>query len=88
MSMNRRRALKVLGTLTGLGLAGRYALLPPSRSRELASPQELAIRFFDSLDAEDRKRACVEYDHPLRQYHNRGVWGGGLWVNAMNLDWE
>jgi hypothetical protein len=88
MSMNRRRALKVLGTLTGLGLAGRYALLPPSRSRELASPQELAIRFFDSLDAEDRKRACVEYNHPLRQYHNRGVWGGGLWVNAMNLGWE
>jgi hypothetical protein len=86
--MNRRRALTVLGTLTGLGLAGRYALLPPSRSRELASPHELAIRFYDSLGAEDRKRACVEYDDPLRQYHNRGVWGGGLWVNAVNLGWE
>jgi hypothetical protein len=30
----------------------------------------------------------VEYDHPLRQYHNRGVWGGGLWANSLNLDWE
>jgi hypothetical protein len=86
--MNRRRALKVLGTLTGLGLAGRYALLPPSRSRELDSPQELATRFFESLDAEDRKSACVEYDHPLRQYHNRGVWGGGLSINPVNLGWE
>jgi hypothetical protein len=71
-----------------VGLVGRYALLPPSRSRTLDSPQELAIRFFDSLDDEDRKRACVEYDHPLRQYHNRGVWGGGLSVNPLKLGWE
>jgi hypothetical protein len=86
--MNRRQALKVLGTLTGMGLAGRYALLPPSRSRELESPQTLATRFFDSLSAEDRQRACVEYDHPLRQYHNRGVWGGGLSASPLELGWE
>ena len=86
--MNRRRALKVLGTLAGAGLAGRYALLPPSRSRTLESPQALATRFFESLSAEDRKRACVEYDHPLRQYHNRGVWGGGLSASPLKLGWE
>jgi hypothetical protein len=24
-----------------------------------------------------RADTCVPYEHPLRQYHNRGVWGGG-----------
>jgi len=86
--MNRRRALKVLGTLTGMGLVGRYALLPPPRSRNLEAPRELAIRFFESLNAKDRERVCVDYDDPLRQYHNRGVWGAGLSVNPVNLGWE
>ncbi len=86
--MNRRQALKVLGALTGLGVAGRYALLPPPRSRKLDTAANLAIRFFETLDAKERKRACVEYDDPLRQYHNRGVWGGGLSVNPLNLNWD
>src|SRR5215813_12112283 len=88
MQINRRRALQVLGTLGGLGLAGRYALLPPSRSRKLDAPRELAIRFYESLSAEDRKRICVDYDDPIRQFHNKGVRGGGLWVNPMSLGWE
>jgi hypothetical protein len=37
----------------------------------------LAQRLFASLDAEQRAETCVPYDHPLRQYHNRGVMGGG-----------
>jgi hypothetical protein len=80
--------LKVLGAVAGGAALGRFGLLPPSRSHDLAAPRELAIRFFESLDAEDRKRACVDYDHPLRQYHNRGVWGGGVWVNPLNLGWD
>jgi hypothetical protein len=88
MQMNRRRALKVLGAITGAAVLGRFALLPPSRSKDLAPTRDLAVRFLDSLDASDRKRASVAYDHPLRQYHNRGVWGGGLWVNPVNLGWE
>jgi hypothetical protein len=37
----------------------------------------LARRLYTSLDDEQRAETCVPYDHPLRQYHNRGVWGGG-----------
>ncbi|HEX4804091.1 MAG TPA: DUF3500 domain-containing protein [Myxococcaceae bacterium] len=77
-----------MGTLAGAGLAGRYALLPPSRSRKLGSPRELAIRFYESLDAKDRQRVCAGYDDPIRQYHNRGVSGGGLWANPANLGRE
>ena len=40
----------------------------------------LARRFYASLDAEQRAETCVPYDHPLRQYHNRGVPGGGRTV--------
>jgi Protein of unknown function (DUF3500)/5'-nucleotidase, C-terminal domain len=78
----------MMGAVTGAAVLGRFALLPPSRSRHLAAPRDLAIRFIESLDAEDRKRACVDYDNPLRQYHNRGVWGGGVWVNPVSLGWE
>ena len=37
----------------------------------------LARQLYESLDAEQRADSSVPYDHPLRQYHNRGVWGGG-----------
>jgi hypothetical protein len=59
--MNRRQALKVLGAVTGLGVAGRYALLPPPRSRKLDPAANLAIRFFETLDAKERKGACVAF---------------------------
>jgi len=87
-SMNRRQALKAMGALTGAAVVARFALLPPSPSRVLGSTRDLAIRLFESLDAAARRQACVDYEHPLRQYHNRGVWGGGLWVNPLTLDWE
>jgi hypothetical protein len=78
--MNRRTALKVgasLGVLAGTGLYGGYRLLPPGRSRTLESVDALARRLYTGLDPDQRAETCVGYDHPLRQYHNRGVWGGG-----------
>src|SRR5215212_7546039 len=79
MPLNRRSALK-LGT--GLGLAGAagfvgYEVVPPSPSAQLEPVDVLAREFVKSLDAEQRADTCVDYEHPLRQYHNRGVWGGG-----------
>jgi hypothetical protein len=48
----------------------------------------LAICFYESLNAEERKRVCVEYDDPIRQYHNKGVWGGGLRISPLSLNRE
>src|SRR5262245_43433225 len=78
--MNRRSALKLgagLGVIAGAGFYGGYQLLPPGRSRVLEPADTLARRLFTGLDDEQRTETCVAYDHPLRQYHNRGVWGGG-----------
>ncbi|HYR90670.1 MAG TPA: DUF3500 domain-containing protein [Terriglobia bacterium] len=78
--MNRRTAIKTgvsLGVLAGTGLYGGYRFLPPGRSSALEPVDALARRFFIGLDPEQRAETCVGYDHPLRQYHNRGVWGGG-----------
>ena len=63
--------------MAGAGLYGGYRLLPPRRSRVLEPVDVLARRLYTSLDPEQRAATCVSYDHPLRQYHNRGVWGGG-----------
>jgi hypothetical protein len=84
--MRRRQALQALGAIGGASLAGGFFLLPPAPSRSLGAPDDLAIRLFDSLSDDGKRRATVEYDHPLRQYHNRGIWGGGLWVSPLELD--
>jgi hypothetical protein len=79
MSMNRRTAFKVgagLGIAGGAGVLG-YELVPPSPSAQLERVDQLARALHATLDAEQRYDTCVQYDHPLRQYHNRGVWGGG-----------
>ena len=78
--MNRREALKLGAGIAGLATAGTYAgyeFLPPRRSRVLEPVDVLARRLYTSLDDAQRADTCVSYDHPLRQYHNRGVWGGG-----------
>src|SRR5216117_1758095 len=78
--MNRRKLLKLgasLGALAGAGFYSGYRFLPPGRSRMLAPVDELARHLYISLDAEQRADTCIQYDHPMRQYHNRGVWGGG-----------
>jgi hypothetical protein len=79
MSMNRRTALKVgagFGVAAGAGLLG-HQVVPPSPSAQLERVDTLAGELYATLDAEQRADTCVPYDHPLRQYHNRGVWGGG-----------
>ena len=76
--MDRRLLLK---TALPLGLAGlglRHVLLPPRRSAALAPVRDLTARLIDGLDAEQRAAICSGYDSPWRQYHNRGVWCGGL----------
>jgi hypothetical protein len=88
--IDRRRLLKAgigVGALAGVGALGRYAIVALPVSKELASVDELAVRIFEGLDEESRARAFVPYDHPLRQYYNRGLWAGGLRVHAASLDW-
>jgi uncharacterized protein DUF3500 len=79
-SMNRRTALRIgaqAGVLGGLGFVGVNQLVPPGPSQQLEPLNTLARQLYASLDAEQRADACVPYDDPLRQYHNRGVLGGG-----------
>jgi len=81
--VNRRRFLGLTGGALGVaaaGLGGRWVLVPPRRSRTLASVDELAARLVDELDPASRAAACFAHDDPLRQYFNRGVGGGGLAV--------
>ena len=77
--MKRRRLLQ-LGAL-GAGAAGISALgykyLPPAPSKNLRSVRAIATELFDSLSASLMDTFVVEYNHPFRQYHNRGVWAGG-----------
>ena len=78
--IDRRTALKLgaqVGVLGGIGLAGGYQLCRRVRAARSNRVDALAQRLFASLDAEQRAETCVPYDHPLRQYHNRGVMGGG-----------
>jgi Protein of unknown function (DUF3500)/5'-nucleotidase, C-terminal domain len=78
--VNRRAAIKFgasLGVMAGSGIFAGYEILPPRPSRELEPVDTLARRLYTSLTDEQRADTCVAYDHPLRQYHNRGVWGGG-----------
>jgi hypothetical protein len=46
----------------------------------LASVRRLATELYDSLDDATRKKVFVAYDHPLSQYHNRGVGLGGVGI--------
>jgi hypothetical protein len=88
--MNRRMLLKGaagLGAAGGLGALGRYALIAPPRSDQLESVNDLAVRIYEALPEEVRARACVAYDHPVRQCHNRGLGMGGANVNAASFDW-
>ena len=76
------------GAGVAAGVAGRYALLPPAPSAVLDTVPHLLRSLHDSMDADTRALACVPYDHPLRQYHNRGVRGGGLPISALHFSWE
>ena len=84
--MRRRDVLKWVGGGSVALVGGRYLFLPPAPSTTLQSVDELAVQLVDSLDADERRTAVVDYDHPLRQYHNRGVNAGG--IAARKLSWE
>lgn len=88
--MNRRRALKLLGgsaaALACGGLAAKRFLLPPAPRFPLASVDDLAVDLVASLAEETRAAVVVDYDHPLRQVHNRGVGGGGLGIDLGTFD--
>ena len=91
MALTRRTLLKCGSTLAALlagGTWARFRFLPPSHSGDLLPVDELARRFAASLDATTRALTCVAYDHPMRQYHNRGVWGGGAPIDADHFTWE
>ena len=82
MRPTRRQLLKWglgVGAVAGVGAIGKAVLLPPTPRAALASINEIAARLFDSLDEEDRAAAVFDYEHPLRQFHNRGVDTGGAW---------
>ena len=88
MSPTRRQILKWglgAGALAGAGLAGRR-LLPPRPSGSSEPARVLAARLYDMLGAEEREAVCLGYDHPLRQYHNRGVDTGGGWAFFLGRD--
>jgi hypothetical protein len=78
--MTRRQALKYGVGAAVVGATGFYTgyrLFPPGPNSPLESVDVLAQRLYTGLDDAQRAESCVAYDHPLRQYHNRGVWGGG-----------
>lgn len=80
--MKRRQLLK-LG-LMSTGMAGVPALANnPTRPSRPTRP--IAIDLFDSLTNELMDAFVVDYDDPLRQYHNRGVWAGGKGLAKVDL---
>jgi hypothetical protein len=88
--MNRRQLIKAgvgMGALAAGGAMARYALLSPPPL--VATPIDaLAAQVHSGLSATARKQACFALDHPLRQVHNRGLWLGGVNVNAFSLSWD
>jgi hypothetical protein len=84
MSPTRRQVLKWgLGGLAGAGVAGfagGVAFTPPRPSSNLPATSDLAVALFEQLTADGQTECIFEYDHPLRQYHNRGVDTGGGWA--------
>jgi hypothetical protein len=89
--MNRRQLIKAgagIGALAAVTAGARYAVLAPPQRRDLTSIDELAAEVHAGLMASAGARACFDYDHPLRQVHNRGLRLGGLTVNAETLSWN
>ena len=88
MRPTRRQVLKwgaSAGALASIGFGGRR-LLPPRPSGSQEPAPALAARLYDSLGEEERAVVGFGYDHPLRQYHNRGVDTGGGWTFLLGSD--
>ena len=90
MSPTRRQVLKWggvgFGALAGVGVVGRAVLIPPRPSAELAPVPDLAAQLFEMLGEDERAEAVFHYEHPLRQYHNRGVDTGGAWAFFLSRE--
>ncbi len=87
MALTRRQLVKWgigLGGVAAVGGIGRALLIPPAPSPEILPPQELAVRLVELLDAEERAAAVFDYEHPFRQFHNRGVDTGGAWSITLS----
>ena len=74
--MNRRQFFELGAGACASAIAGTACLGVPG-TEALASVRSLATELYDSFDDATRNQVCVAYDHPLRQYHNRGVGLGG-----------
>jgi hypothetical protein len=85
--MKRRHFLQ-LGLL-GTGVVGGSAfgnqLAASLVSKTLRPPKAIAIDLFDSFSSELKDAFVVGYDDPWRQYHNRGVGGGGTGIGIVDL---
>lgn len=89
MSPTRRQLLKwgvASGAMAGIGLAAGWRLLPPSPRKTGESTTNLAAALYASLGAEERTKVCLDYEHPFRQHHNRGVPAGGEWVALLGRE--
>jgi len=85
--MKRRRFLKDGAIWCGAAASG-YSCLSAPDAEDLAPIDNLARSLFDSLDDSQKGELTVPYDHPLRQYHNRGVSLGGARVGLGSFSWE
>jgi hypothetical protein len=87
--MRRRWLLKAGGTAVAAsavaGGALAYRFIPSTPGHQLGSSSDLANELLESVSPELRRALQVGYDHPYRQYHNRGVWGGGVNVARADL---
>jgi len=79
VSPSRRQILTGGAAIAGAGLFGVVSrgLLPPEPSAVLAPADELARALAARLRARGVDDAFVDYDHPRRQFHNRGIASGG-----------
>jgi hypothetical protein len=88
--ISRRRVIK---GLAGVGVAGavagavRWGLLAPPPHQTIGDARTLLRSVFEQLSDGARASALVPYDHPLRQYHNRGLWIAGATVAPGALSW-
>ena len=84
--MKRRRLLQF--GLLGTGFLGGGVFGGRLSRNDLQSPKAIAIELFESFSPELMDAFVVGYDHPMRQYHNRGVRGGGasIWGTDLTSD--
>ena len=85
--MNRRQFFELGAGACASAIAGTAYLGVPG-TEALASVRSLATELYDSFDDATRNQVCVAYDHPLRQYHNRGVGLGGVAIGLSNFSWS